>query len=206
MAEIQWKEGFHANPEMTNCVIKVQGSEALMFQIMILDFPDIEPIMKGSWKVGDFGPAKKEVQDATGKENYNFELSYGEVMTQKGVIDEDGTKIVSWGFSNSLETIEFLTEEDLQKIDEGREDIKNPSCPYKVQPENQGKFIWLTGPPGAGKSTTAQLMGKKSGYVYYEGDCTMNFLNPFVPVDVENPTVAAFGQKPLKVNFKNNLL
>merc|ERR1711997_191559 len=66
------------------------------------------------------------------------------------------------------------------------------------QPENQGKLVWLSGPPGAGKSTTGQLMGKESGYVYYEADCTMQGLNPFVPLDSDNPTLAAFRQKPLK--------
>ena len=56
----------------------------------------------------------------------------------------------------------------------------------------------MSGPPGAGKSTTAQLMGKKAGYVYYEADCSM-VLNPFVPTNVDNPTLAAFKQKPIKV-------
>ena len=50
-----------------------------------------------------------------------------------------------------------------------------------------------------GKSTTGQLMSKKAGFVYLEADCTMNNVNPFVPPDVENPTLAAFQQKALKV-------
>ena len=64
---------------------------------------------------------------------------------------------------------------------------------------NLGKVVWLSGPPGAGKSTTAQLMGRDAGYVYYEADCAMAFLNPFVPTNVDNPTLAAFQQMPLKV-------
>ena len=80
-----------------------------------------------------------------------------------------------------------------------RDPIEAPTCQYKIQPENQGKLVWLSGPPGAGKSTTGQLLGKESGYVYFEADCTMNGLNPFVPLDSENPTLAAFRQKPLKV-------
>ena len=44
-------------------------------------------------------------------------------------------------------------------------------------------------------------MGKDAGYVYYEADCAMAFLNPFVPTDVDNPTLAAFQQKPLKVLY-----
>ena len=65
----------------------------------------------------------------------------------------------------------------------------------------QGKLVWLSGPPGAGKSTTAQLLGRHDEYVYYEADCTASFLNPFVPTDVENPTIAAFSQPPVKVSF-----
>ena len=42
-------------------------------------------------------------------------------------------------------------------------------------------------------------MGKEAGYVYFEADCTSNGLNPFVPLDSVNPTLAAFQQKPLKV-------
>ena len=66
---------------------------------------------------------------------------------------------------------------------------------------NLGKVVWLSGAPGAGKSTTAQLMGRDAGYIYYEADCAMGFLNPFVPTDVDNPTLAAFKQKPLKVKI-----
>ena len=57
----------------------------------------------------------------------------------------------------------------------------------------------VVGPPGAGKSTTAQLLSKELDWIYYEADCAMGFLNPFVSPDVENPTLAAFQQKPLKV-------
>ena len=44
-------------------------------------------------------------------------------------------------------------------------------------------------------------MGRDAGYVYYEADCAMAFLNPFVPIDVDNPSLAAFQQKPLKVKI-----
>ena len=35
------------------------------------------------------------------------------------------------------------------------------ACPYKVRPGNQGKFIWVSGPPGAGKGTQARYFVKK---------------------------------------------
>ena len=74
------------------------------------------------------------------------------------------------------------------------------SCPHITPtPEKQGKIYWISGPPGAGKSTTCQLLGREKGFVYYEADAMLSFVNPFVPLDVENPSYAQRFQKPLKV-------
>ena len=42
-------------------------------------------------------------------------------------------------------------------------------------------------------------MARKHDFVYYEADATMQFINPFVDLNADNPTVAAFGGKSLKV-------
>ena len=108
-----------------------------------------------------------------------------------------------WAFHNSLDEYNLQSKEDLEKIKEEREPLDSPTCPHvKVQPEKQGKLFWLSGPPGSGKSTTCQLMARKCNFVYYEADCTMVFVNPFVDPDVDNPTMAAFQQKPLKVTLR----
>lgn len=73
-------------------------------------------------------------------------------------------------------------------------------------PEKKGKIYWLTGPPGAGKSTMCQLLGREKGFVYYEGDCMLSFINPFIPPDVENPSMAQQQQKGLKVSTLNSIL
>ena len=83
---------------------------------------------------------------------------------------------------------------------ESRDPADAPVCQYaKKLPDKLGKIIWFSGPPGAGKSTTAQLMGRKHGYVYYEGDCFNSITNPFVDLNVDNPTLATLNQIPLKV-------
>ena len=49
-----------------------------------------------------------------------------------------------------------------------------------------------------GKSTTAQILARESGFVYYEADCFMQLKNPYISLDVENPSIARVSQKPLK--------
>merc|ERR1712141_367334 len=58
--------------------------------------------------------------------------------------------------------------------------------------------LWFSGPPGTGKSTSAQLMGRNHGYVYYEADAFMSFANPFNDIDVDDPSMSTMTQKPLK--------
>ena len=48
---------------------------------------------------------------------------------------------------------------------------------------------------GAGKSTTAQLFAKEHGHVYYEAACFMTQLNPYISLDVPEPSLAQMDQK-----------
>ena len=57
----------------------------------------------------------------------------------------------------------------------------------------------MSGPPGAGKSTTCQLLARNNEFIYYEADCMMQMINPFTDVYAENPTLASFESRPLKV-------
>ena len=52
-------------------------------------------------------------------------------------------------------------------------------------------------PPGLGKSTSARLLSREHGFVYYECDCFFECRNPYIPPDVENPTLAHRKQKKL---------
>ena len=67
-----------------------------------------------------------------------------------------------------------------------------------------GRIIWLSGAPGMGKSTSAQLLARSQGYVYYEADCFASMKNPFVPLHVDNPSLAQLTQKPLKDRLVNS--
>ena len=70
------------------------------------------------------------------------------MIKSQGVVSEDGTKIYSWGIWNKIETLSWQSQEDLEKLAIDRDPIEAPSCHYKIQPENQGKLVWISGPPG----------------------------------------------------------
>jgi len=197
-----WKNGFYYNEQFTAFLQKVDGNKVLQYSHMWLDFPDAEPMGPPTTRTyGDFGPAHEEVSKVVGGiKNYNVEFYtyFGILQRVLGIISEDGKSLYFWGMANSVEVFRWISDEGLKKLAESREPSEAPSCPYKIQPQNQGKMVWLSGPPGAGKSTTALLMGKENGFVFWEADCTMNGLNPFLPVDTEHATRALMQQPPLK--------
>ena len=82
---------------------------------------------------------------------------------------------------------------------EGGDPLSHPTCPTApLKSGPPGLLLWLTGAPGSGKSTTAQLLARRLGYVYYECDTFAQLKNPFIDVHVENPSIAQLKQKILK--------
>ena len=99
-----------------------------------------------------------------------------------------------------MDILEWADEFKLNQIKENREPLNIPSIPPYYTKDSLRKNLWFTGPPGVGISTTAQLMGRLHGYIYYEGTAFYHYVNPFVDVNAENPTEAIGKQKPLKVS------
>ena len=52
-----------------------------------------------------------------------------------------------------------------------------------------------------GKSSSAQILGRNHDYVYYEGDCFGAMKNPFLDLNVLDPSRAQIEQKSLKGNM-----
>jgi len=159
-------------------------------------FGDLE--MKVNY--GDFGNAEPVLRDLTGEKDMNVELEINiedETHTFKGVVLDQGSKMVLKTSSGPI-TCEKISPEEVEDILDDGDPIDAPTTPYKIQPENQGKLLWFTGPPGLGKSTTAQLLARDHGYVYYEADCFSQLKNPYVPLNAEDPTMATIRQKELK--------
>jgi len=171
------------------------------------DTYDYKPILQ----YGDFGEASDKVKEASGKQRYNMNITYFFAMGEKdengeikmipfndyGVIVEGGKKVHLKGMA-PLFSADKITDEEFAALENAYDDIEQPPGPYTVQPQNQGKIVWLTGAPGSGKSTTAQLLGRLHGYVYYEADCFASMKNPFVDLNSENPTMDQMKQNFLK--------
>merc|ERR1719309_127103 len=157
---------------------------------------------KAKITLGDFGKADPEVLKLVEEyenENYNIEMSvnWGQDFKEMGVLRRDGKTIITKGVMG-VGKMAWVTEEEIDEIENEGDPIDAPPGPYKIQPEYQGKLLWLTGPPGLGKSTSAQLLGRNHGYVYYEADCFGSCRNPYISPNVENPSMAQISQKPLK--------
>ena len=107
-----WKNGIYKSSENNQMLMKVDGNEATMFPHVYLDYPDIPSTMVAAWTFGDFGPARKEVQDAaSGVQNYNIKMALGVFFSALGIVSEDGQTIYSWGMFDSLDTIQWLDDE-----------------------------------------------------------------------------------------------
>ena len=150
-----------------------------------------------TFKHGKFGEASKKFFEMSGEKNYNVEVrteAMGREFVDHGVVLEDGTKFILETMVG-LSTLEWVNEEEAERLANDGDPMDAPPSHYKVEPERQGRLIWITGPPGLGKSTSAQLLSREHGFVYYEGDCFFGLRNPYIPADVENPSLAQAKQR-----------
>jgi len=156
---------------------------------------------------GEFGQVHPKIEEITGKRKNNFKLiiswnkeNDSDTWEIEGLVTDDGERLYykKTHDPNEIDIHARISQAEADEIDADEGDpIDAPPGPYKIQPEYQGRLVWLTGPPGTGKSTTAQLLGRLKGYVYYEVDCFRGLRNPYIPLDVPNPTMAQDSQRHL---------
>ena len=188
-----WKNGYYIISGMNNVVFNVNEETVKIESIL-------SEVGLGTWKFGDFGEAHPDIVKSTGKKNYNVDINlYSGMWLSKGVVSDDGETLTLWTMANEVNSFKKMSLEEYEAFKNSADPYDAPTNHYKIQPEfNNGKLLWVTGAPGSGKSTTALILSRKAGYVYYEADCFARHSNPYVPPDVDEPSIAQQRQKPLK--------
>ena len=172
--EHPWKNGYWIDRKESGGIAYVNGENIEFFSHVYLDHPELKPEAKelyGKLVYGDFGPAPPELAELSGIQNFNLKLE-SNFFKLRLILNDEGTRYYAEKMvptQKDFKMREWVNDEELNEFKELREPADAPICNYaKLQPNKPGKIIWFSGPPGAGKSTTAQLMGRKHGYVYYE--------------------------------------
>ena len=193
-----WKNGHYRTKMYPTLLYLVEGEDFIIFAASGKTTTQ-NPMFIGTWKYGDFGEASADVAKESGKKNYNVQITaMGGVWTPKAVLSDDGKRLTHYGMAHGVDEFTWMSDEEAEQFINSGEPVEQPTCPYKIQPENQGKLLWLSGAPGLGKSTSGLLLARNFGYVYYEADAFMNHLNPYVSPEVDEPTLATFEQPHLK--------
>ena len=95
------------------------------------------------------GKAADEVVEESGIKEYNVEFRFNQMaeIKEHGVVSKNGKKMT---FKNMLGVgwMEWITDEEAAAIEAAKDPMEAPPHPYMEQPENLGKFLWITGPPG----------------------------------------------------------
>ena len=192
----KWKDGTYRMSSLNHVLFKVVGESC---KAEPLSGTMDDSFSLGTWKYGDFGEAHPDVAKAAGKTTYNVDMNlWGGMWKCKGIVSEDGSKITVFSITNEVGHFELMSEEEYLAFMNNADPADAPPSHYKLQPEFQGKLIWVTGAPGLGKSTSGLYLSKMAGYVYYEADAWGMNVNPYIPPDVEEPSLATCKQKPLR--------
>ena len=158
--------------------------------------------MKMTFVHGDFGEADSEVAKMSGQSRYTVQekiiIGNKEQITPM-VLTDEGRVLY---FKSTIKTIpigslRWVTEEEARQAAKDGDLIEAPPSNYKLEPERQGKLLWITGAPGLGKSTTGQLLSRNHGFVFYEGDCFWGLRNPYIPPNVPEASCAQLNQRRL---------
>ena len=193
----QWKDGIYSLKSLPNNVYLVSGENAKLQEFINGQESSFH---EGSWKFGEFGNTHVELEKVTGKKISDIEITFrGGKWQVHGVVSNEGKTIIVWdGKTNQLDHYEWMSEKDYQIFKDIGDSWDAPASHYKTEPDNVGKLIWITGAPGTGKSTAAQMLSKMFGYVYYEGDSFIQMVNPYINPNADEPTNAVELQKRLK--------
>ena len=60
-----------------------------------------------------------------------------------GIVTNDREHLHFLGFQKDVTQFQWISDEELKTFLDGRDPADSPSCPYKIQPENQVKIIGI---------------------------------------------------------------
>jgi len=125
---------------------------------------------------GEFKHPDKRGLEITKENHYNVQRIHSTIkdVTDCAVVSKDGK---TWTFMNGNQLI-WMDEEAFQQVKNNTDPADNMPNDYESRP--LGRIVWITGGTGMGKTTTANYMKDKAGFVLYEGDCFLFGLNPYV--------------------------
>ena len=194
-----WRDGCYHTTTEPGKLWLVDGENLVMHAASGTPSNTENRIYKGTWKFGDFGEAIPDVAKKSGKSRYNVDMTIlGGKWCPKAVLSDDGTRLTHYGIGHCVDEFTWMSDEEVENFKETGDPSDAMPHQYKEDPDNQGKLIWLSGAPGLGKSTSGLLLARKANYVYYEADAFMNHANPYVSIDVDDPTIAMLSQNFLK--------
>ena len=166
-----WKNGYWLDRKDSGTIAYIKDENIEFFSHIYLDYPELKEEAEsiGRLEYGDFGPAPPELAELSGIQNFNLRLET-KAFKRRLILNDEGTRYYAEKMiatQKNFKIREWANDEKLNEFKESRDSADEPICQYaKFQPDKLGKIVWFSGPPGAGKSTTAQLMGRKNGYIY----------------------------------------
>ena len=200
-----WKDGYWLPSWAPNriCIVKGSNISEVSLASIVQDCPEFQATTEipGKLIYGNFGKAaSKLLKEKTGLSEYNIKMAVGMAGILKnegtvvlhGILTQKGTKCYFELGDKKIAKFQWLNEDGMKGIFDSVEHLSKRSHPYKIQPPNQGKLIFLSGPTMCGKSMTALELAQKEGFVFYEADLLSNLMNPYFPHLMTIPTLNRF--------------
>ena len=121
---VPWKTGYWADELSPANLTLISETGLKTFNINLVEFPpDLSPALEEKRiEYGDFGPARKEVADASGIEVYNLKWD----GKNKAVLSQDGTEIHFWGPLHRVEKKTWISETTLEQMLADRDSFDSP--------------------------------------------------------------------------------